>query len=72
MTNELCCAKLEDGNVVSQIIVGDAAWAEANLGGRWVSFERDAPGKTYPTIDAVYDEATDDFINPVREIDVAS
>ena len=61
---EICAAKLVENKVV-EIIVGEAVWAEENLGGRWVQFERDAPGKTYPAYNAVYDEETGDFINPV-------
>ncbi len=61
--SEVCAAKLVDNKVV-EIIVGEASWAKENLGGLWVQFERDAPGKTYPAYNAVYDEELADFINP--------
>ena len=62
--SEICSAKLDAENKVLEIIVGEASWAEENLGGRWVQFERDAPGKTYPAYNAVYSEELDNFINP--------
>lgn len=62
--SEVCAAKLNSENKVTEIIVSEASWAEENLGGRWVQFVRDAPGKTYPAYNAVYDEENDDFINP--------
>lgn len=62
--SEICAAKLDAENKVVEIIVGEASWAEENLGGRWVQFVRGVSGKTYPAYNAVYDEENDDFINP--------
>lgn len=61
--SEICAAKLIDNKVV-EIIVGEASWAEENLGGTWVQFVRDASGKTYPAYGATYDAELDDFVNP--------
>lgn len=60
---ERLAVKLVDNRVV-EVIVGEASWAEETLGGCWVQFVRDTPGKTYPAYNAVYDERSDDFINP--------
>ena len=40
-------AKLDDDNVVLEVIVGTAEWAIANLGGRWVDSPKCGPGWIY-------------------------
>ncbi len=61
---ERVAVRLDDNNIVMDLIVAEADWAEARLGGRWVQCVRGQEGKTYPTFGAVYNEELDDFTNP--------
>jgi hypothetical protein len=60
-------AKLAD-NLVIQVIVGDAEWATANLGGIWVAVKDvyPGPGWTYDgtTFEPPYVEPTDEDLEP--------
>lgn len=56
-------AKLDDENVVLEVIVGTAEWAIANLGGRWVDSPKIGPGWIYehgqfvpPHVDELHDD----------------
>lgn len=62
-------AKIGDGNIVENVIVGDGIsedWLTANLGGKWVetSFTGEFRG-VYAGIGYAYDEALDQFIAPM-------
>jgi hypothetical protein len=60
---EKVAAKLDENNIVLELIVGEAEWATQMLGGRWVQAFRGDETKTYPTFGDLWDEQTNDFIH---------
>lgn len=46
-------AEIVDG-VVTRVIVGDPAWAEANLGGVWVAADDPYPGPGWTYADGTF------------------
>ena len=64
-------AQLDDNNVVTKVKVVTREFLEANperYTGRWVETFFDTAGKTYAGIGFTYDEATQDFVEPVSPV----
>lgn len=59
-------AEVSTGNV-SQVIVGDYAWANENLAGEWVDCTDS--GELIAGIGYTYDAATQDFTAPVVPVE---
>jgi hypothetical protein len=60
-------AKLDDNNVVVHVAVVQREFLEANperYTGRWVETFYDAPDKRYAGIGLIYDEETENFVEP--------
>ena len=60
-------AQIDDNNVVTYVAVVQREFLEANpdrYTGRWVETFFDTAGKTYAGIGFIYDDATQDFVQP--------
>lgn len=60
-------AQLDENNVVTHIAVVTAEFMAENpdrYPGRWVETFFDVAGKTYASMNFIYDEETDDFVAP--------
>ena len=65
-------AQINDNNVVISVHVVTAEFIAANpdrYPGTWVETFRDTPGKIYAGIGFIYDEQTQNFINPELQTD---
>jgi len=60
--SEIVAAKLSQDNLVEELVLGSAEWASANLGGTWVSFDREAIGDNYPNLGDTWDSVNQTFI----------
>lgn len=60
--SEIVAAKLSQDNLVEELVLGSAEWASANLGGTWVSFDREAVGDNYPGLGDTWDSVNQTFI----------
>lgn len=64
-------AQLDENNIVTKVAVVQREFLEANpqrYPGRWVETFFDTVGKTYAGVGFTYDEATQDFVAPVVEV----
>jgi len=60
-------AQINDDNVVTNVRVVTQDFLEANpdrYTGRWVETFYDTAGKTYAGVGFIYDDATQDFVQP--------
>jgi len=71
MSNELTYfAQIDQNNIVLDVHVVTTEFMAANpnrYSGTWVETFWDVPGKQYAAIGFVYDEQTQNFINPQNE-----
>ncbi len=64
-------AQLDENNIVTKVAVVQREFLEANpqrYTGRWVETFFDTAGKTYAGVGMIYDEATQDFVEPIIEV----
>lgn len=64
-------AQLDENNIVTKVAVVQREFLEANpqrYPGRWVETFFDTVGKTYAGVGFTYDEATQDFVAPIIEV----
>lgn len=64
-------AQIDENNVVVHVAVVQREFLEANperYTGRWVETFFDTAGKQYAGIGMIYDEATQDFVAPIIEV----
>lgn len=57
-------AQIDEYGIVMQVICGSVEWAEARLGGRWVSTTKHDGDVSYAGVGYTYDEQREAFIAP--------